>query len=278
MPELPEVETIRRQLEPRVGGLVIESVLVTGARVLRRGNVEALRTWVPRRVTGVDRIGKFLALRLDGGAAIVVHLGMAGHLRVVPGVPSVAHTQLSLAFEGGWSLLLVDPRTFGEVFYADTWLGSPPYTQALSHLGIDLLCDPARVIDWVSPHFVRARRSVKAFIMDQKMMAGLGNMYADEALYRVGIHPDERCQRLGDPGLCVLIEGVQRVLSEAIADGGSTFADRSYRNLEGEGGYYPSLLVYQRHGRRCLLCYREIERLRFQRRYSHLCPSCQRRL
>ena len=289
MPELPEVETIRRQLERAIEGLVIESVRVDGRRVVRRGDVEVFAHWEPRRVIGVDRIGKFLVLRFEDLGAVVIHLGMSGFLRLEgasdseatrtqPVHTQPAHTQLAMTFDNGGSLLLVDPRTFGEVFWVDHWSVDPPHATMLSHLGVDLLADPQVVIDEVRPRFLLTHRGVKAFIMDQKMMAGLGNMYADEALFRVGFHPEEPCQRLGTDGLAQVVDGIGCVLREAIAHGGSTFADRSYRNLEGEGTYYPSLLVYQRQGHRCLLCYHRIERLRYQRRYSHLCPRCQRRL
>lgn len=278
MPELPEVETIRRQLESKIVGDSVEAVALLGSRVLRRGAVDGLRAWTPQKVVGVDRVGKFLAIRLADGSALVMHLGMSGHLRLSIGDSRIVHTQCSLKLASGQVLDFVDPRTFGELIYVSAWSVDPPYADELSHLGVDLLMDASTVVDRVGTRFSNARRSVKSFIMDQRMMAGLGNMYADEVLYRAGIHPEEPCTRLGSDGLRSLVAGIHRVLAEAIALGGSTFEDRGYRNLEGEGGYYPYLLVYRRQLRRCLLCYSVIERVRYQGRYSHFCPQCQRRL
>ncbi len=278
VPELPEVETIRRQLEAKIVGDSVESVALLGSRVQRRGSTDGLQNWIPERVVGVDRVGKFLAIRMLNGSALVMHLGMSGHLRLSTGERRAMHTQCSLTLASGQVLDFVDPRTFGELIYVAAWSLDPPHADVLSHIGVDLLMDAATVLDRVSARFSQARRPVKAFIMDQRMMAGLGNMYADEALYRAGIHPEEPCARLGNEGLRSLVAGIHRVLDEAIAFGGSTFEDRGYRNLEGEGGYYPYLLVYRRQLRRCLLCYSVIERVRYQGRYSHFCPQCQRRL
>ncbi|WP_298211136.1 DNA-formamidopyrimidine glycosylase [Ferrimicrobium sp.] len=278
MPELPEVETIRRQLTAGIVGDVAKAVSLPGRRVVRRGDMESLLHWRPARVVRIDRVGKFLALCLENGSALVIHFGMSGHLRLSEGGELERHTQCVVTFASGRTLSLVDPRTFGEVFLVEAWSSRWPYSPELAGLGIDLLCDRERVVEHVRDRFGHTQRSVKAFIMDQKMMAGLGNMYADEALYRVGVHPEETCTTMGADRLDSLISSIRRVLDEAINADGSTFLDRSYRNLEGEGRYYPCLLVYQRQLRRCLLCYSVIERLRYQGRYSHFCPKCQRRL
>lgn len=278
VPELPEVETIRRQLAARIVGDVAETVVRLGPRVLRRGDAMGVARMRPERVTRVDRAGKFLAICLENGSALVVHFGMSGYLRLTCGGELGRHTQFALTLASGRTLALVDPRTFGEVFLVHEWLPQWPYAPELNGLGIDLLGDPHRVAEHVTDRFNHTQRSVKTFIMDQKVMAGLGNMYADEVLYRVGIHPEERCAPMGNDRLGSLTSAIHQVLEEAIDAEGSTFMDRSYRNLEGVGRYYPSLLVYQRQQRRCLLCYTVIERLRYQGRYSHFCPKCQRRL
>ena len=193
MPELPEVETIRRDLEREAVGKRIKSVDVTGTRTIRRHKTKKpfVERLTGRRIVAVERKGKYLLLRLDSGDVLVVHLGMSGQLiaaRNAKTPPPIKHTHVVLSFSTGGQLRFVDPRTFGEVFVTtpDELVAQVP---ELAHLGFDAYEDVMSWVDFAA--LLRAKRTkLKTLLMDQKFIAGLGNIYSDEVLFEAGLRGD----------------------------------------------------------------------------------------
>lgn len=295
MPELPEVETIRRGLERNVVGHTIVSVKVTGSRTVRRQSAAELISSVERRrVLGTSRYGKYLVLRLgrqaDPGdraepgdracradqAALVLHLRMSGQLLFVAdrGRALEAHTHAVLRLEDESELRFVDPRTFGELFAASgldvsgrpvelAGVGRDPLVEGMSASQLGLLV-------------ARRRTSLKAFLLDQRGVAGIGNLYADEICFRARLSPLRGVSSLGGADLRRLARAIRSVLSEAVELGGSSLRDASYRDLGGRlGRYQDHHVVYGRAGQPCPRCGSAIVQVRVVGRSAHLCPSCQ---
>jgi formamidopyrimidine-DNA glycosylase len=278
MPELPEVETVRRGLQGTVVGRTVVEVEVGGARTVRRRGADELRRLLTgRRLVGTGRRGKYLALLLDDGAALVVHLGMTGQLLLVsrPDQPRPLHTHVVLALDDGSELRFVDPRTFGEM-YVDEETGPQGLPVSFGRLGVD------PVADGLSPKNLAAalggrRLPVKAALLDQKLVAGVGNIYADESLFRARVRPDRRCEALTPADYKRLARAITEVLQEAIEARGSTLSDSQYRDVAGEVGDFQSRhAVYDRESLPCLRCRRPILRTRIAGRSSYFCPRCQR--
>jgi formamidopyrimidine-DNA glycosylase len=224
-----------------------------------------------RTIVALSRRGKFLIVEVERQCALVVHLGMSG--RLVLGEGSEPHTQVVLEVDDA-CVRLVDPRTFGEVFVdAVDGQGVPA---SLAHLGPDVLVsDPELLRERLEVRARRERRAVKAALLDQRVVAGLGNMYADEALFRAGVHPATSMAAL-DGTASVLAHAAHEVVVEAAALGGTTFADRAYRDPLGRSGRFGErLAVYQRRGRPCPRCGTAIVREWIAGRSAHLCPRCQ---
>jgi len=274
MPEVAEVETIRRQLIRWVVGREVAGVEVLGRRVLRRSDGADMERLIGATVTGVERVGKFLLARTDDGGALVMHLGMSGRLAVGTVRSDDVHVVLRLRLTEGIVLEMIDPRTFGEAFLVPSYQGSRP--DALAHLGADVLDPLDEVAAASGARALESSRWVKRLLLDQRVLAGLGNMYADEACFRARIDPRTPGRALTRDRWREVVAGAQAVASEALRVGGTTFPDRSYRNLEGEGGYFGRLAVYQRAGKPCVVCASPVARVPFDGRYTHYCPSCQR--
>jgi formamidopyrimidine-DNA glycosylase len=279
VPELPEVETIRADLEAEVVGRRIDQVRVTGARSVRRhpdrdAFVAGLRG---RRFTGVGRRGKYLTCQLAGGRVLVLHLGMSGQLRWAPDAdaPVLPHTHVALGLEGGGAVRFVDPRTFGEVFLT-THPAPEGRVAELAHLGVDPLAGglgPAGLLD-----VLRGRRSqLKALLMDQRVVAGIGNLYADEILFAAGLRWDRCSASLDEGEVARLHRAMTRTLTRAIRARGSSLADAQYRDLFGRPGRFQAHhRVYGREGRPCWRCGAPIVRARWSGRSSFFCDACQR--
>ena len=286
MPELPEVETIRRDLEKEITGRRIKSVEVFGTRSVRRHGKkqEFVARLEGRKVLGVDRKGKYLVVRLDAanapggkqaGDVLVVHLGMSGQLlRASAKDPLPKHTHVVITFTQAGQLRFVDPRTFGELFVTapgDLEEAVPE----LAHLGFDPLSE---VMSWT--HFaelLRARRTkLKALLMDQKFLAGIGNIYSDEILFAAGLRYDRSSETLSTQEVRRLYRAMTETLQEAIKHRGSSLADEQYRDLFGAvGGYQHQHQVFDREGEPCLRCRHPIERVKWQGRSTFFCPHCQ---
>ncbi len=280
MPELPEVETVRRTLAPAIGRRVT-SLWTSGLplRLARPLDRRALRAAaVGHRLIGVRRRGKYLLLDFDGERSILIHLGMTGRLRLHrAGEPRQPHTHviLGLAGSGPAELRFSDPRRFGMVDAVDR--RREREHPSLAVLGVDPLEDGIDG-DLLYHHARRCRRTLKTFLLDQGVVAGVGNIYASEALWEARLHPSTRAFRLGRRRAGDLAAAVRSVLLRALEQGGTTFSDFVAAD-GGEGGNYDYLRVYDRAGQPCPRrgCHGRIRRTVHQGRATFLCPVCQDR-
>jgi formamidopyrimidine-DNA glycosylase len=289
MPELPEVETVRRDLAPLYTGRVLERLVVTGRRTVRRHPPEMLAALEGRTLTGTGRHGKYLLLEWDDGQVLVVHLRMSGQLLAAqPGDPALSHTHAVMTFGGAGELRFVDPRTFGEFFLAtpaasngSTAVGPrgkshprAPDLAELEHLGPDALeIDEAGF----RASLAGRRAPLKALIVDQRVTAGIGNIYADEICFEARLRPDRHGGSLKKGEIKRLTSSAHSVLESAIAARGSSLADEQYRDLQGAPGLFQlEHKVYGRRGQGCVSCGREIVRVHFGAKSAYLCPKCQK--
>jgi len=271
MPELPEVETTRRGIALHLEGQVVHEVVVRQPR-LRWPVPARLKNELPgRRIEAVRRRGKYLLLETGSGTAIL-HLGMSGSLHVVEaGTPPGKHDHVDIVLADGRCLRLRDPRRFGAVL----WTTRPPARhKLLQGLGPEPLSDGFDTAYLF--HASRGRRvSVKAFIMDSKVVVGVGNIYASESLFRAGIHPKTAAGRIARVRYRRLVTAIRQVLGEAIAEGGTTLRD--FTDSEGRPGYFQQRLqVYGRNGEPCPRCGSRIRSLPLGQRNTFYCPRCQR--
>lgn len=282
MPELPEVEVVRRGLERWVTGRVIERVEVRHPRAIRRHTAGAADFAARLRGATVHRParrGKYLWLPVSTATAdfaVIAHLGMSGQMLVVdPGAPEERHLRVRFAFaDGGLDLRFVDQRTFGGLVLDDVDDEGRP--ELLAHIARDPM-DP-RFDDEAWAAAVRRRRTgIKRALLDQTLVSGIGNIYADEALWRARLHGERPTGALTRPKLRELLGHVREVLGGALAQGGTSF-DSLYVNVNGQSGYFDrSLNAYGRQGRPCPRCGATIRRESFMNRSSFSCPRCQRR-
>lgn len=267
MPELPEVETVRADVARSYVGHRLERIAVTGRRTVRRHRPELLGALEGRVLSSVGRHGKYLLFVWDDGQVMVAHLRMSGQLLAAqPGAPLASHTHAVLSFSGAGELRFVDPRTFGELF-----LSGPA---ELDHLGPDALDVE---VPWLREALAGRRAPLKSLLVDQRVLAGIGNIYADEICFDAHLRPDRPGGSLKSADLRRLARSTRSVLASAITGRGSSLADEQYRDLYGEAGRYQSEhKVYGRLGQPCFSCGREIERVRFGAKSAYLCRSCQR--
>lgn len=278
MPELPEVETIRQGLDRWVTGRTIASVEVLHPRAVRRhvaGPVDFAAALAGRTVTGIRRRGKYLWLPLDDDAAVVGHLGMSGQMLLRPaGAPDETHLRIRFRFtDGGPQLRFVDQRTFGGLAVSPGGAALPP---EIAHIALDPI-DPSFVDDAFVAALRHKRTGVKRALLDQTLVSGVGNIYADESLWRARLHWARPTESLTRPLARTLLAHVRDVLSESIGVGGTSF-DALYVNVNGESGYFDrSLAVYGRAGEPCPRCGTLVRRDPFMNRSSFTCPRCQPR-
>jgi formamidopyrimidine-DNA glycosylase len=280
VPELPEVETVRVGLEQRVVGREIRTVDVFGGRTLRRyapGPADFAARLLGRRATAARRRGKYLWLPLDDGAQLLAHLGMSGQFLAVPGdTPDGPHLRARFTFaDGGDELRFLDQRTFGGLSLSDDELTPDGVPLPLAHLAPDPL-EPAFDPATFSAALRRRRTGVKRALLDQTLISGVGNIYADEALWQAQLHFARATDRLRRLEVDRLLVAVREVMRAAIAAGGTSF-DALYVAVNGESGWFDrSLEVYGRAGEPCSRCGTPIIRVPFMSRSSYLCPRCQR--
>ncbi|MGH3343499.1 MAG: bifunctional DNA-formamidopyrimidine glycosylase/DNA-(apurinic or apyrimidinic site) lyase [Carbonactinosporaceae bacterium] len=278
MPELPEVEVVRRGLARFVAGRTVGTIRVAHPRAVRRhvaGAADFTTLLVGRRVEDACRRGKYLWLPLDSGDALLAHLGMSGQFRIrPPGSPSEAHTRVRIAFtDGGHELRFVDQRTFGGLAVELAGSGLPP---SIAHIAADPL-EPSFDPEEFFRALRRRRSNLKRALLDQSLVSGVGNIYADEALWRAGLHYARRTEGVRRTEVRAVLGAVSDVMTEALAQGGTSF-DSLYVNVNGQSGYFErSLNAYGRAGRPCNRCGTSIRRERFMNRSSYLCPACQPR-
>jgi formamidopyrimidine-DNA glycosylase len=283
VPELPEVEVVRRGLAPHITGRTVASVEVLHPRSVRRhdpGPADMAHSLAGRSIVAVSRRGKYLWLPLDDDSALVIHLGMSGQVLLPePEAADEPHLRVRLVLEGlDREVHFVDQRMFGgmhiDSLIADGGAGRVP--SSVSHIARDPL-DP----DFDDGEFVRrvrARNSgIKRCLLDQSLVSGIGNIYADEALWRARLHYDAQGSRLTAPRLRELLGHARDVMAEALSEGGTSF-DSLYVNVNGESGWFDrSLRAYGREGEPCDRCGRILVREHFMNRSSFRCPRCQRR-
>ncbi len=278
MPELPEVETVRGGLERWVVGRTIAQVEIMHARAVRRhaaGIAHFTAALSGRTVLAARRRGKFLWLPLDNGDALVAHLGMSGQLLCKPAsAPVERHLRARMTFtDGGLELRYVDQRMFGGLSVSAGGAQLPPEIAHIAPDPLDPAFDPEAFVAAVR----RRRTAIKRALLDQTLISGIGNIYADEALWRSQLHWSHPTETLSRATLLTLLEHIQQVLTEAIKEGGTSF-DALYVNVNGESGYFAvSLNVYGREGLPCRRCATPITREAFANRSSFSCPTCQPR-
>lgn len=273
MPELPEVETIRADLASQVAGRTfIDVELCWPGCVALPPAVEFQSALPGRQIEQVDRRGKFLVVCLSGGGALVVHLRMTGRLRLVgAGAPRHHHLRAILFLDSGNELHFEDQRKFGRLYLATD---DHSLETVLQRIGPEPL-DDSFTVDALRA-LIRGRRvALKPLLLDQRFLAGLGNIYVDEALFRSGLHPLRRSETLGEDEIARLHQGIVAALRQGIVNRGTTLSD--YRDAWGTAGMNrEQLLVFRREGKPCPRCGRPIEKIRVAGRGTHLCPHCQR--
>lgn len=270
MPELPEVETTRRGLEPYLLGRKVERVIVR-QHSLRWPIPEDLESkLVQQPLLGLSRRGKYLLFRYPSGH-MIAHLGMSGSMRIVarsedPGY----HDHVDIEFTDAMVLRFNDPRRFGAILWTE---GSPEKHKLLDHLGPEPLTD-AFNLDYLFQRSRKRKQAIKSFIMDSKVVVGVGNIYANEALFKAGIRPTRAAGAISKARYQRLIEEIKQTLAFAIEQGGTTLRD--FVGGDGKPGYFQQqLLVYGRHGQPCKRCCQPLTEVRLGQRSTVYCKACQ---
>jgi formamidopyrimidine-DNA glycosylase len=276
VPELPEVETVRTGLTKWVTGRTIATAEVLHPRAIRRhlpGDAHFAAVLAGRTVLDVSRRGKYLWLPLDSGDAIIGHLGMSGQLLMQPAeAADEKHLRIRFTFtDGGPQLRFVDQRTFGGLSVSE---GGAELPDEISHIARDPM-DPLFDDEAFSARLRGRHTEIKRALLDQTLISGVGNIYADEALWRAKLHGTRPTDQLTRPAVTRLLGHVRDVLGEAIVAGGTSF-DELYVNVNGESGYFDrSLNAYGRENEPCHRCGAVIRREQFMNRSSFSCPRCQ---
>jgi formamidopyrimidine-DNA glycosylase len=281
VPELPEVEVVRRGLAEHVAGRGVTAVEVHHARAVRRhlaGAADFVGRLEGRRLVAARRRGKYLWLELDGGSdALLAHLGMSGQLLIQPaGAPDEAHLRVRVRLADGSELRFVDQRTFGglsvEELVGDTsWVPAP-----VAHIARDPF-DPEYEMESAVAAIRRRDTGLKRALLDQTVVSGIGNIYADEALWQARLHWARPTATLDRPAARRVLTAAAAVMLRALGEGGTSF-DSLYVDVNGRSGYFDrSLAVYGRAGQPCPRCGSPVRRDSFMNRSSFSCPSCQPR-
>jgi len=263
VPELPEVETVVRSIAPVTGQRILTAEF-RNLRILRGGDPDVMSARLQgRRIVAVQRYGKFIVASIEGGGYLTIHLGMTGRL-LLGGAPG-KHTHAIFILDRG-TLLFDDPRQFGAIEFSEE------FPRRVARLGLEPLEIP---FEEFAAELRRHKTRIKSLLLNQTFLRGVGNIYADEALFRAGIHPRALTQRIRRDRARKLYDAIVAVLTEAIAAGGSSISD--YVDAEGRKGFFQiSHRVYQRTGEPCTVCRTPIRRVIVTQRSSHFCPRCQK--
>ncbi len=271
MPELPEVETTRRGIEPLVKGKIVASVTIRNGS-LRWPVPDFLPEILPgQAILGVARRSKYLLFQLEKGT-LIVHLGMTGHLRLAQAdVERRKHDHVELCFDDGTCLCYNDSRRFGAIF----WTGHDPLQhERLRNLGPEPLGE-GFTANYLFDKSRNRSVAIKVFLMNASVVVGVGNIYANEALFRAGISPQCEAGKVSRSRLQKLVTVTRHILTEAIAAGGTTIRD--FADTEGNPGYFKQeLRVYGREGLPCTICHEPIRQIRLGQRSTYFCPKCQK--
>ncbi|SER50325.1 formamidopyrimidine-DNA glycosylase [Propionibacterium cyclohexanicum] len=275
MPELPEVETVRAGLEPLVVGRTVSAVHVLDARCLRRhsaGAADFCQRLRGQRLADVRRRGKYLWIPTVAGDVVLAHLGMSGQFRLdSPGDILEAHARLLIDLDDGSQLRFVDQRLFGGLALSKGPVALPA---EIAHIGADPF-EPGFDLAAVADRMIARHSTVKRCLLDQTLVSGIGNIYADEALWLSRTHYEHPSQTLSTRRARRVLRAARTVMAAALAQGGTSF-DALYVNVNGSSGYFSRHLeVYGRAGRPCRRCGSTIVRESFMNRSSYLCPVCQ---
>jgi formamidopyrimidine-DNA glycosylase len=271
MPELPEVETTRRGIEPHLRGRTIQKLIVRQASLRWPVPAALAKNIRHNHIEKVSRRAKYLLIKTDKGT-LIIHLGMSGSLRIVTdNMPPGPHEHIDMLMDNNILLRYTDPRRFGAWLWTVKDIKLHPL---LYRLGPEPLSD-----EFSADHLFRRSRgrklAIKSFLMDSHSVAGIGNIYASEALFRAGIHPARAAGRISRQRYTTLVEAVKQVLTEAIRQGGTTL--RNFSSGEGKPGYFQqSLNVYSQTGKPCPVCRTPIRETRTGQRSTFYCPRCQR--
>jgi formamidopyrimidine-DNA glycosylase len=271
MPELPEVETTRRGIAPHVTGSRVTRVVIREPRLRWRVDDDLPALTAGQRIDSVDRRAKYLLIGLSSGHHLLLHLGMSGSLRLVtPDSPVKTHDHVAVELDNGQTLRFNDPRRFGSLHIT---AGDPEAHSLLAGLGPEPL-ESAFDGDYLYRVGRKRRAAVKGFIMDSRVVVGVGNIYAAEALHRAGIHPGRPARRISRVRYRRLADTVKAVLAEAIDVGGTTLRD--FTASDGQPGYFrQSLAVYGRGTGDCPHCGRQLHTRVIAQRTTVFCPRCQ---
>ena len=279
MPELPEVEVVRRGLDEHVVGRTISAVRVNHPRAVRRheaGAADLTARLLDSRITGTGRRGKYLWLTLEDEQALVVHLGMSGQMLLGP-IVKTEHLRIATLLDDGTAMSFVDQRTFGGWMLTDlVTVDGTQVPAPVAHIARDPL-DPRFDRNAVVKVLRGKHSEIKRQLLDQTVVSGIGNIYADESLWRAKVNGARIAETLTKPTLAAILDHATDVMTDALGQGGTSF-DSLYVNVNGESGYFDrSLDAYGREGEPCKRCGAVMRRDRFMNRSSFYCPKCQPR-
>ncbi|MBI6272715.1 bifunctional DNA-formamidopyrimidine glycosylase/DNA-(apurinic or apyrimidinic site) lyase [Proteus mirabilis] len=268
MPELPEVETSRRGIEPHLVGNILHYAIVRNSN-LRWPVSEKIKTLLDEPILSVKRRAKYLLIELNQGW-IIVHLGMSGSVRILPEEqPEEKHDHIDLVFRDGKVLRYTDPRRFG----AWLWCEDLATSSVLAHLGPEPLSAQFNA-QYLYQQSKNKKIAIKPWLMDNKLVVGVGNIYANEALFSSGIMPDRKASSLTEQECDVLVNAIKTVLTRSIEQGGTTLKD--FLQSDGKPGYFAQeLFVYGRKDKACLICGHTIESIKQGQRSTFFCRHCQ---
>lgn len=268
MPELPEVETSRRGIEPHLAGNILHYAIVRNSK-LRWPVSEKIKTLLDEPILSVKRRAKYLLIELNQGW-IIVHLGMSGSVRILPEEqPEEKHDHIDLVFRDGKVLRYTDPRRFG----AWLWCEDLATSSVLAHLGPEPLSAQFNA-QYLYQQSKNKKIAIKPWLMDNKLVVGVGNIYANEALFSSGIMPDRKASSLTEQECDVLVNAIKTVLTRSIEQGGTTLKD--FLQSDGKPGYFAQeLFVYGRKDKACLICGHTIESIKQGQRSTFFCRHCQ---
>ena len=277
MPELPEVETVRRGLQHLITGYTISSAQQLHPRAMKSESIAPLESLQGAKITGTNRRGKFMWLTLNRPYVLVAHLGMSGQFLIhQKDRPKATHVRAQFTLSKPLrtrELVFNDQRTFGWLSVEETANNIPASAQHIAPDPFDPFFDKEKTIN----NYLKRNIKIKTALLNQEIMSGVGNIYADETLWRAKIHPEISTADLTPKKISTIIEFATEVMHEAIEKGGTSFDDL-YINVNGESGFFEqSLAAYGQEDEPCPRCGTPIKRITFGQRSSHFCPHCQRR-
>ena len=277
MPELPEVETVRRGLHHLITGFRITAAHDLHPRALKPESIAPLHTLNGAKITGTNRRGKFMWITLNRPYVLVAHLGMSGQFLIhQKDRPRATHIRAQFQLKKSLrnlELVFNDQRTFGWLSIEELTNNVPTSAQHIAPDPFDSLFDKGATVK----NYLRRNIKIKTALLNQEIMSGVGNIYADETLWRAKVHPEALTSELSPKKIARIIDYATEVMSEAIKQGGTSFDDL-YINVNGESGFFEqSLAAYGQEGEPCPRCGTPIKRITFGARSSHFCPRCQKR-